>query len=106
MRRECRERFFRHHLQRKPRVSDPGMHHHTCVTARAVMHFGIAYPGGGENVPGIPGRYATRNFIYLARGPWLSTYLAESSYVDVIFVQDRRWNADKPSAALDPYIPT
>ena len=20
--------------------------------------------------------------------------------------QDRRWNADKPSAALDPYIPT
>ena len=24
----------------------------------------------------------------------------------VIVVQDRRWNADKPSAALDPYIPT
>ena len=23
-----------------------------------------------------------------------------------IHVQDRRWNADKPSAALDPYIPT
>ena len=22
------------------------------------------------------------------------------------FEQDRRWNADKPSAALDPYIPT
>ena len=21
-------------------------------------------------------------------------------------IQDRRWNADKPSAALDPYIPT
>ena len=23
-----------------------------------------------------------------------------------IYTQDRRWNADKPSAALDPYIPT
>ena len=23
-----------------------------------------------------------------------------------LFKQDRRWNADKPSAALDPYIPT
>ena len=23
-----------------------------------------------------------------------------------IFIQDRGWNADKPSAALDPYIPT
>ena len=26
--------------------------------------------GGGENVPGIPGACATRNFTYLARGPW------------------------------------
>ena len=25
---------------------------------------------------------------------------------DVIMQQDRRWNADKPSATLDPYIPT
>ena len=32
MRRECRERFPRHRLQRKPLVSDPGMHHGTCVT--------------------------------------------------------------------------
>ena len=29
---ECRERFPRHRLQRKPLVSDPGMHHGTCVT--------------------------------------------------------------------------
>ena len=29
----------RHRFQRKPLVSDPGMHH-----ARAVMHVGIAYP--------------------------------------------------------------
>ena len=32
MRRECRERFPRHQLQRKPLVSDSGMYHGTCVT--------------------------------------------------------------------------
>ena len=32
MRQECRERFPRHQLQRGPLVSDPGMHHGTCVT--------------------------------------------------------------------------
>ena len=32
MRRECRERFPRHQRQRKPLVSDPGMHHGTCVS--------------------------------------------------------------------------
>ena len=31
MRWECRERFPRHRLQRKKLVSDPGMHHGTCV---------------------------------------------------------------------------
>ena len=28
----CRERFPHHRLQKKPLVSDPGMHHGTCVT--------------------------------------------------------------------------
>ena len=32
MRRECRERFSRHRFHREPLVSDPGMHHGTCVT--------------------------------------------------------------------------
>ena len=32
MRRECRVRFPRHQLHRKPLISDPGMHHGTCVT--------------------------------------------------------------------------
>ena len=31
MPRECRKRFPRHRLQRRPLVSDPGMHHGTCV---------------------------------------------------------------------------
>ena len=37
MRRECREHFPHHQIQRKLLVSDPGMRH-----ARAVMHVGIA----------------------------------------------------------------
>ena len=32
MRRECPGRFLRHELQRKPLVSDPNIHHRTCVT--------------------------------------------------------------------------
>ena len=32
--------------------------------------------------------------------------LSVDDFSDYDVVQDRRWNADKPSAALDPYIPT
>ena len=32
MRRECQERFPRPRFQRKPLVSDPGMHHGTCIS--------------------------------------------------------------------------
>ena len=67
--RECRERFSRHWLQRKPLYSDPGMHHGTCVTHVPWCMSGSLIHGGGENVPGIPGACATRNFTYLARGP-------------------------------------
>ena len=67
MRWECRERFSR---QRKPLVSDPSMHHCTCVTHVAWWMSGSLTRGGGENVPSIPGACATRNFINLARGPW------------------------------------
>ena len=34
--------------------------------------------GGGENVPGIPGACATRNFTHLARGPWRGAVLLTS----------------------------
>ena len=41
--------------------------------ARAVMHAGslaVSFEvGGGENAPGTLGECATRNFIYLVRGP-------------------------------------
>ena len=66
MRRECRERFPRHQLQRKPPVSDPGMHHDTCVTHVPWCRSGSLTRGGGENVAGA---CATRNFTDLARGP-------------------------------------
>ena len=67
--RECRERFPHHCGSSIP----------TCITTRAsrtcrdacrnrylAVFFGV---GGGENVPGIPGASAIRNFTYLVRGP-------------------------------------
>ena len=69
MRRECRERFPRHRLQRKPLVSDPGVHHGTCVTHVPWCMSGSQTRGGGENVPGIRGACVTRNFTYMVRGP-------------------------------------
>ena len=71
--RECRERFPRHRLQRKPLVSDPGMHHSTCVTHVLWCISGSLIRGGRENVPGIPTACATPNFTYLVRGPWTNT---------------------------------
>ena len=59
-----------------PRVNDPDMHHGTCVThvpwcMPGSLTSGFSFEvGGGKNVPGIPGACATRNFTYLARGPW------------------------------------
>ena len=68
--RECRERFPRHRLQRKPLVSDPGMHHGRCVTHVPWCMSGSLTHGGGEIVPGIPGACATRYFMYLVKGPY------------------------------------
>ena len=62
--------FPRRRLQRKPLVSDPGMYHGTCVTHVPWCMSELLTRGGGENVPGIPGACATRNFAYLARGPF------------------------------------
>ena len=51
----------------KPLVSDPDMHHDTCVTHVPWCVSGSLTRGGGENVPGIPGACAICNFTYLAR---------------------------------------
>ena len=50
--------FPRRRIQRKPRVSNPGMHHGTCVTHVPWCMSGLLNRGGGENVPGIPGACA------------------------------------------------
>ena len=65
MRRESRE---------SPGLSDPDMHHGTCVTHVSWCMSGsltsVSFEVGcGENVPGIPGECTTPNFTYLARGP-------------------------------------
>ena len=75
MRREYREHFPCHQLQRKPLVSDPDMHHGTCVTHVPWCMSGSLTGDSGENVPGIPGTCTTRNFTYLARGPWKHFFL-------------------------------
>ena len=71
--------FPRRRLQRKPLVSDPGMHHGTWVTCVPWCLSGSLTCGGGENVPGIPGACATCIFTYLARGAcivlqWMATF--------------------------------
>ena len=53
MRRECRERFPHHQLLMKPLVSNPGMHHGTCVTRVPWCMSGSLTRGGEENDPGI-----------------------------------------------------
>ena len=51
MRRECLEHFSRHWLQRKPLVSDRGMHHDTCVSQVSWCMSGSLNLGCGKNVP-------------------------------------------------------
>ena len=50
--------FPRRRFQRKPLVSDPGMHHGTCVTHVPWCMSRSLTCGDGENVPGIPGACA------------------------------------------------
>ena len=47
--------FPRRRFQRKPLVSDPGMHHGTCVTLVPWCMSRSLTCGDGENVPDIPG---------------------------------------------------
>ena len=50
--------FPRRRFQRKLLVSDPGIHHGTCVTHVPWCMSGSLTCGDGENVPGIPGACA------------------------------------------------
>ena len=50
--------FPRRRFQMKPLVSDPGMHHGTCVTHVPWCMSGSLTCGDAENIPGIPGACA------------------------------------------------
>ena len=54
MPRGYRDRFPGHRPQRTPLVSDPGMHHGTCVTHVPWCMSGSLTCGGGENFPAFP----------------------------------------------------
>ena len=82
--------FPRHRLQRKPLVSDPGMHHVTYVTHLPWCMSGSLARGGGENDPGIPGACTTRNFTYLVRGPWWCIQLVSFMPCDYQIRQTKR----------------
>ena len=73
--------FTGHRPKRKPLASDPDVHHGTCVTHVPWCMSGSLNGGGGENVPGIPGACATRNFAYLVRGLW--QFFSSAFYRDV-----------------------
>ena len=82
--------FPRRRFQRKLLVSDPGMHHGTCVTHVPWCMSGSLTCGDGENVPGIPGACApailriwqeahdnttSANYLTMWWGVWGSTHL-------------------------------
>ena len=46
--------FPRHRIQWKPRISDPGMHHGTCVTHVPWCMSGLLTHGGGKTFPAFP----------------------------------------------------
>ena len=81
-----RERFPHYRLQRKPLVRDPGMHHGTCMMHVPWCMSGSLTCGCGENIPGIPGACATRNFTYLERGPWCWVKKSHGRLEDVVQV--------------------
>ena len=61
----------------QPRVSDPYMHHGTCVThvpwcMSGSFTSGFVWSQWWGNVPGISSACATRHSTYLVRGPWTS----------------------------------
>ena len=96
--------FPRRRLQRKPLVSDPGMHHGTCVTHVPSCMSESLTRGSGENVPSIPGACATRNFTYLARGPWWHEDLGRVSTFLFLHEKNRPLMLDKMWLSVWPRL--
>ena len=67
------------------------MDHGTYVPHVPWYVLGSLTRGGGENVPGIRGACATRNFTYLARGPCVTPPLIFYKLIDK-YRQQTNWN--------------
>ena len=68
--RECRERFPRHRGSAIPTRVTPRAWR-TCRDACRDRNLAVSFEVGvGENISGIPGACAFRNFVYPIRGPW------------------------------------
>ena len=91
MHRECRKRFPRHPLQRKPLVCDPGMHHGTCVT-----HVGIASPRGCGKRSRHPRRMRNPQFYVSGKRPMLTVMNRAASYArNMIMRNQHNWKRCK-----------
>ena len=66
---------------RRSLVSDPGMHHSTCVTHVPWCMSRSLTRGSGKNVPGIPGACATRNFTFTSGKRSMDTPLHYGPFV-------------------------
>ena len=90
-------------LQRKPLVSDPGMHHSTCVTHVPWCMSGLLTCGGGENVPGIPGACAPAvlRIWQEAHGPILSKSMFVLVVMFVVVLISWRFSLQASSHLID-----
>ena len=97
MRRECRGRFPRHWFQRKLQVSDPGMHHGTCVTHVSWCMSGSLTRAGGEKRSRHSRRMRNLQFYISGKRPIAETtigvpYLKVKSLQLIWRSGTRRWN--------------
>ena len=105
MRQECQERFLCHRLQMKLPVSDPGMHHGTCVTHVPWCMSGSLTHGDGENAPSIPGACTTHNITYLSSSPWtLDTPYKISPWSSHHQAQPRLWSMTSFLQIIRPWM--
>ena len=93
MRWECRERFPTTDLKESARVSDPGMHHGTCVMHVPWCMSGSLTSGGGKNVPGSSRRMRNPQFYVSGKRPmsylaiwwhWIIWAKAHKLYSDIL----------------------
>ena len=80
-----------------PWVSDPDMHHGTCVThvrwcMPGSLTRGFLWSGDGDNVPGIPGACATHNCASLVRGPCGSRFHDVITRLMVFLQWSKAWH--------------